>query len=129
MKFNPTLFLLSIALSIGVSSCVDAGYAGGGGNGYRSGGYNTYSTLPSNYNGSAYQHNGRYYSGGSYQTGNYNHQGHAYTSRYSHNGQYYYGGTHQHHAPQQRSGYNTNVHVNTPVVQQHINSQFLQGRR
>ncbi|MDB6007256.1 MAG: hypothetical protein JWR15_4243 [Prosthecobacter sp.] len=135
MKLTSSLLLIPLALSIGLSSCVDVGLGGGGysngngyGNGYRSG-YNTYTTLPPNYNGSAYQHNGRYYSGGNYQTGNYNHQGQTYTNRYSHNGQYYYGGSHQNYAPQQRSGYNSNVNLNTPILQQNVNSQFWQGGR
>ncbi len=122
MKLTSFLLLLPLALSLGMSSCVGPGYASGNGYG---GGYNTYSTLPSNYNGSAYNHNGRYYSGGNYQTGNYSYQGRPYTSRYSHNGQYYYGGSHQNHSPQHGRGHNANVRVNTPVLQQHSNLQLL----
>lgn len=138
MKHLTFLLILPLALSLGISSCVGPGYTGGGGyagggygNGYGGGGggFNTYSTLPRNYSGSAYNHNGRYYSGGQYQTGNYNHQGQNYTSRYSHNGQHYYGGSHQHYTPQHNSGYNSNLRVNTPVLQTHANSQFMQGRR
>lgn len=130
MKLTSFLFILPVALSLGLSSCVDTGYAGGGGygRGY-GGGFNTYSTLPSNYSGSAYNYNGRYYSGGNYQTGRYSYQGRPYTSRYSHNGQYYYGGSHQHYTPQRSSGYNSNVRVNTPVLQQHSNIQILPRHR
>lgn len=111
MKLNTSLFLLALVLSAAMTSCVDPGYAG---NGYGSG-YNTYSTLPRNYSGSAYLYNNRYYSGGQYQTGRYSYQGRNYDSRYFHNGQYYYGGNHQHYQgdghnhgsllPQQRNGY------------------------
>ncbi len=130
MKFTSFLLILPVALSLGISSCVDTGYAGGGGygRGY-GGGFNTYSSLPSNYNGSAYNHNGRYYSGGNYQTGRYSYQGRPYTSRYSHNGQYYYGGTHQHYTPQRSSGYNSNLRVNAPGLQQHSNIQILPRHR
>lgn len=126
MKHTAFLLVLPLALSLGVSSCVGPGY--GAGVGYNSGyggGYNTYSTLPVNYNGGAYNHNGRYYTGGAYQTGSYSYQGRPYTSRYAHNGQYYYGGSHQHYTPQRGNGYNTNLHVNTPLVQQRSNLQVL----
>lgn len=132
MKFTSMLLLLPVALSLGMSSCVGPGYGSGGGyggGGYGGGGYGggsgfgTYSTLPRNFNGSAYYHGGRYYSGGNYQTGNYNYQGRNYTNRYSHNGQYYYGGSHQHYTPQ-----NGSSHYN-PGMQPHMNSQFMQRRR
>lgn len=130
MKHLSFLLILPVALILGMSSCVDVGYAGGGGSGRGyGGGFNTYSSLPSNYSGSAYNHNGRYYSGGQYQTGSYSYQGRPYTSRYTHNGQHYYGGSHQHYTPQHNSGYNSNVRINTPVLQTHSNSQFMQGRR
>ncbi|QTN32903.1 hypothetical protein HZ994_11400 [Akkermansiaceae bacterium] len=48
--------------------------------------------MPNTFVGSAYYHNGQYYSGGSYQTGRYVYGGNPYTSRYYHNGQYIYGG-------------------------------------
>lgn len=105
MKLAHSLLLLSILAALSITSCVvDPGYAGGGyssrgpsyGPSYRSG-YNTYSTLPPNYSGSAYYSGGRYYSGGNYQTGRYSYQGRTYTNRYQHNGQYYYGGTHAHY--------------------------------
>ncbi|MHB1081340.1 MAG: hypothetical protein ACYC67_18225 [Prosthecobacter sp.] len=132
MKHSSFLLMLPLALSLSISSCVGPGFGGGGGygNGYSNGygGFNTYSTLPGNFSGSAYNHNGRYYSGGNYQTGNYSYQGRPYTSRYSHNGQYYYGGTHQNYSPQHNRGYNSNLRVNTPVMQTHSNSQFMQRR-
>ena len=140
MKFRPSNLILAFALSAGITSCVDPsfvgnGYGSGYGNGYGGGGYNSYTVLPSNYSGNAYNHNGVYYTGGRYQTGSYNHQGQTYNNRYYHNGQYYYGGNHQNHSPQQSNAnvrVNTpiaNMHVNTPNMQQHSNSQFWQGRR
>ena len=154
MKLTSSVFLLSIVLSAGMTSCVDPSFGGGGygggyggygsnfgnafgyGNGagygssypggYGNGGFNSYTTLPSNFNGNAYNHNGLYYTGGKYQTGSYSYQGQPYSNRYYHNGQYYYGGSHQNYSPQQTNGYNANVNVNTPVLQQHMNSQFLQ---
>lgn len=122
MKFTAALLLLPLGL--GVSSCAgpgSAGYGGGYGNGY--GGFNSYSTLPGNYNGSAYYHNGRYYTGGNYQTGAYSHQGRTYSSRYAHNGQHYYGGSHQHYSPHQGDSQNVSS------MQQHSDSQLLQRRR
>lgn len=111
MKFTPSLLFLPLLATLSITSCVvDSGYAGGGysSRGPSYSGYNTYTTLPSNYYGSAYYSGGRYYSGGNYQTGRYNYQGRTYTNRYQHNGQYYYGGTHAHypgdghnHGPQQ----------------------------
>lgn len=86
-------FLLPVVLlSLSLVSCVDPVLGGG----YR-GSVSTYSTLPLGYSGSAYQYNGRYYSGGQYQTGNYNYQGRQYTNRYYHDGRYYYGGSHAHY--------------------------------
>ncbi|OYW73952.1 MAG: hypothetical protein B7Z37_19580 [Verrucomicrobia bacterium 12-59-8] len=99
MKFSPYRLLLPAAALFAISSCVDPSMGGGysnNGAGYNRG-YNTYSSLPSNYSGSAYYHQGRYYSGGQHQAGNYNYQGRSYSSRYYHNGQYYYGGQHQNH--------------------------------
>ena len=59
-----------------------------------SGGH-SYTKLAQNHTGSAYFHQGRYYTGGHYQTGKFTHQGRPYTNRYYHNGQYYYGGEHK----------------------------------
>ena len=98
MKHTRSLLLLPLLGALSITSCVvDPGYAGGGyGNSFPSG-YNSYSTLPPNYSGSAYYLGGRYYSGGQYQTGRYSYQGKTYTNRYQHNGQYYYGGSHAHY--------------------------------
>ncbi len=98
MKHTRSLLLLPLLGALSITSCdVGPGYAGAGnGSNYRSG-YNTYSTLPPNYTGSAYYTGNRYYSGGNYQTGRYDYQGRTYTNRYQHNGQYYYGGTHAHY--------------------------------
>ena len=98
MKHTRSLLLLPLLGALSITSCdVGPGYAGAGyGNNYRSG-YNSYSTLPPNYTGSAYYTGNRYYSGGNYQTGRYDYQGRTYTNRYQHNGQYYYGGTHAHY--------------------------------
>lgn len=78
-----------------LSSCVDPGYSTY--NRHSSGGsrYGVYSTLPDSFIGSAYNYNGQYYSGGSYQTGRYIYGGNQYTSRYYHNGQYIYGGSYK----------------------------------
>jgi hypothetical protein len=114
MKLTSLLLILPLALSLGISSCVGPGYVGGVGYG---GGYNSYTTLPRNYIGSAYNHNGRYYSGGNYQTGSYSYQGRPYTSRYSHNGQYYYGGSHQNYSPQHGYGHNAPSQQNQPFGQ------------
>ena len=126
MKLPSSLLFFLLALSGGITSCVDAGLAGGG---YGNSGYNSYTVLPSNFNGNAYNHNGLYYTGGRYQNGSFNHQGQTYNNRYYHNGQYYYGGNHYNYSPQQRNGYRSNVNVNTPMLQSHINSQLLQQSR
>ena len=98
MKLHPYCLLLPALATLALSSCLNPMMPGGGysnyGGGYNNG-FNTYSTLPRNYAGSAYYHQGRYYTGGQHQTGNYNYQGQRYTNRYAHNGQYYYGGQHQ----------------------------------
>lgn len=87
------LLLPTVVLTLSLMSCADpqfyAGTTGGGS------GFTTYTALPPNYSGSAYLLDGTYYSGGQYQTGNYNYQGRAYPSRYYYNGQYYYGGNHR----------------------------------
>jgi len=90
------LLLPTVLLSFSLISCVDPMYSGGAG-GYSNNrsGFNTYSTLPPNYSGNAYLYNGRYYSGGQYQTGTYHDHGRQYSDRYYHNGQYYYGGQHR----------------------------------
>lgn len=102
MKTSLFRLILPVVTILSISSCVDPMYGGGYGSnsgsnsGYR-GSYNSYSTLPQGYSGNAYLYNGRYYSGGQYQTGHYSYQGRNYDSRYHHNGQYYYGGSHAHY--------------------------------
>ncbi len=114
MKLTTLLPLISLAAVLSLSSCVDAGYAGGG--------YNSYATLPLSYSGNAYLYNGRYYSGGQYQTGSYLNQGRNYGSRYYHNGQYYYGGSHAHY---RGDGHNHGVF---PPQQRTRYSSFMPGR-
>lgn len=78
-----------------LSSCVYPGYDLGR---YDSSGdsrYDVYSSLPDSYVGSTYYYDGRYYSGGNYETGMFFHKGKPYTSRYYHNGQYLYGGSYK----------------------------------
>ena len=89
---------LTISDSVWLSSCVEPNYAGGNYHSSPRGGYGVYNTLPGNFTGDAYYYNGRYYSGGSYQTGHYNHQGRSYNNRYYHQGQYFYGGNYQQHS-------------------------------
>lgn len=104
MKLTHSLFLLSLASCLSITSCLDPSFGSGyssGRSGY-GGGYNSYASLPNNYIGGAYLYNGRYYSGGNYQTGSYNHQGRTYANRYYHNGQYYYGGSHQNYGSVRR---------------------------
>lgn len=107
MKLSQSLFVLPLLLVAPLSSCVDTGYysgprpSHGSASVVASRGY--YTTLPSNYVGSAYFYNGRYYDGGNYQTGVYSYQGRTYNNRYYQNGQYLYGGVHQHHGSQQQN--------------------------
>jgi len=79
-------------------SCVDPGRSGSGHISSASRGAPVYATLPNTFAGNAYLHNGRYYSGGNYQTGRYHDHGRSYGNRYYHNGRYYYGGEYQQHA-------------------------------
>ena len=51
-----------------------------------------YASLPGDYRGDYYSHQGRYYYGGQREVGRYQWNGRYYNDRYSHNGQYYYGG-------------------------------------
>ncbi len=51
-----------------------------------------YASLPGDYRGSYYSHQGRYYYGGQREVGRYRSDGRYYNDRYSHNGRYYYGG-------------------------------------
>lgn len=92
MKLHSFLLFIPALATVALSSCAGPVMSGGGSS---NGGFHSYSTLPRNHTGSAYYHQGRYYTGGQYQTGKYNHQGRQYTSRYYHNGQYYYGGEHK----------------------------------
>jgi hypothetical protein len=116
------LLLPTVLLTLSLISCVDPSYSGGynsnsSGPSYASTGFNTYTTLPTNYSGNAYLVGGRYYSGGQYQTGNYSYQGRSYPNRYRYNGQYYYGGNHRAYGStvalqnngyiQQTNGFNT----------------------
>ena len=96
MKLNTCRLLIPAIALLTISSCVDPMMYGGGYSNY-GGGFGSYTTLPRYYSGHAYYHQGRYYTGGQHQMGNYNYQGRSYTSRYSHNGQYYYGGEHRHY--------------------------------
>ncbi len=88
MKLHPRCLLLPAMALLALSSCAEPTMSAGGAN--------TYSKLPANHKGSAYYHQGRYYTGGQHQTGSYTYQGRSYTSRYYHNGNYYYGGEHKH---------------------------------
>ncbi len=90
VHLQKALLLPTLLLTLSLISCADPSFSGG----YNGNGFNTYTTLPQNYSGNAYLVDGRYYSGGQYQTGNYNYQGRAYPNRYLYNGQYYYGGNH-----------------------------------
>lgn len=88
--------LIPVVASLTLSSCVvpvvdGTQYPSSGG------GHMVYTTLPTTFVGSAYYHQGRYYSGGNYQTGRYRYDGRVYDQRYSHNGRYYYGGRYQQH--------------------------------
>lgn len=94
MKLHPCRVFIPALAIFSLSSCADPMMSGSGSSSNR-GGYHSYTTLPRNHSGSAYYHQGRYYTGGQYQTGRYNHQGRQFTSRYYHNGQYYYGGEHK----------------------------------
>jgi hypothetical protein len=108
------LLIPTALLTLSLSSCVEPIYPAAYNNG---GGLNTYTTLPTNYSGSAYLLDGTYYSGGQYQNGNYLYQGRNYPNRYYYNGQYYYGGNHRAYGStvpvpnngyiQQNSGYRT----------------------
>ena len=94
------LLLPTVLLTLSLISCADPSFSGGyngnsNGPSYAGSGFNTYTTLPTNYSGNAYLYHGRYYSGGQYQNGNYTYQGRPYTNRYNYNGQYYYGGDHR----------------------------------
>jgi uncharacterized membrane protein len=81
----------TVLLTLSLTSCVEPMYPVA----YNSGsGFNTYTTLPTNYSGNAYFYNGHYYSGGQYQNGSYNYQGRAYPGRYLYDGQHFYGGNH-----------------------------------
>jgi hypothetical protein len=75
-----------------LSSCVYPGYDLGRRDSSGDSRYDVYPSLPDSYVGSAYYYNGRYYSGGTYETGRFFYGGKPYTSRYYHNGQYLYGG-------------------------------------
>ena len=107
------LLLPTVLLTLSLISCVDPSFSGGyngnsNGPSYAGSGFNTYTTLPTNYSGNAYLVDGRYYSGGQYQTGNYSYQGRSYPNRYNYNGQYYYGGDHRAYGstlPVQSNGY------------------------
>lgn len=87
MKLHSCCLLLPVLATLALSSCADPTISAGGAN--------IYTKVPKNHSGSTYYHNGRYYTGGQHQTGNFTHQGRQYTSRYYHNGQYYYGGEHK----------------------------------
>jgi hypothetical protein len=89
------LLICPLASVITLSSCVVPGYPGDTRYSSSRGASGVYNTLPTTFVGSAYYHDGRYYSGGNYQTGRYNYGGRQYTSRYYHNGNYIYGGRHQ----------------------------------
>jgi hypothetical protein len=78
----------------------------------RGSGYGVYSTLPNSFVGSAYYHNGHYYSGGNFQTGSYFNGGNRYTSRYYHNGRYIYGGSYKTYDSNRHHDHRTTNHSN-----------------
>lgn len=86
MKLHPCLLSLPASAMLVLASCAEPSMSGGP---------RTYAKLPRNHSGSTYYHQGRYYTGGQYQTGAFTYQGRRYTSRYYHNGRYYYGGVHK----------------------------------
>lgn len=93
MKLQLCSLLLSASAILALSSCEAPRMTTTQGGPHT--GVHSYTKLPPTHKGYAYYHQGRYYTGGQYQSGSYTHQGKRYTSRYYHNGQYYYGGQHQ----------------------------------
>ena len=122
IQLKKALLLPTVVLTLSLISCAEPTLSGrynanSGGPSLASNGFNTYTTLPTNYSGNAYLLDGRYYSGGQYQNGNYTYQGRNYNNRYLYNGEYYYGGDHRAYGSavpvqnnayyQQTSGYHT----------------------
>lgn len=103
MKTLITRLVLPALAGLCVASCTNPATSRGPGPGVNTAyasygtGFVTYSTLPVTYTGNAYRHQGRYYTGGRFETGRFQHNGQTYASRYYHNGRYYYGGTHQYY--------------------------------
>ncbi|MHB1082649.1 MAG: hypothetical protein ACYC67_24865 [Prosthecobacter sp.] len=87
MKLHHCALLISAFAALALPSCENPSMPDSGGH--------SYTKLPRNHTGSAYFHQGRYYTGGQYQTGQFTHEGRPYTNRYYHNGRYYYGGEHK----------------------------------
>lgn len=88
---------LPLAAAFGLAACSAHVYRDDGPR-YSSGGeYRVYATVPTDYVGEVYFYDGRYYSGGRYESGRYSYKGRTYSSRYYHSGRYYYGGNYQHH--------------------------------
>ena len=99
-QHKKALLLPTVLLTLSLISCAEPTVSGrynanSSGPSSASNGFNTYTTLPTDYSGTAYLLDGRYYSGGQYQNGNYTYQGRNYDNRYLYNGQYYYGGDHR----------------------------------
>lgn len=91
-------------------------------------GITTYRTLPTGYSGNAYHYNGRYYSGGRFESGNYSYLGRHYSNRYYHNGQYLYGGNHQHYQGSTRPRFGHSQSLNRPGVYRRSSSSPYQLR-
>ena len=94
MKF--TALSLLAALGLGLSSCVAPVAETGPGYTAVGVGVGVYPSLPVDYEGDYYLHEGRYYYGGRYEHGAYLYHGHHYSTRYFHSGHYYYGGKFAH---------------------------------
>jgi hypothetical protein len=98
MTMNPTISIVSLVIAAAsFSSCVVSDYPGGPVRGSVSSSFGVYDTLPNSYVGSAYRYQNRYYSGGKYETGNFQYKGRNYDNRYYHGGKYYYGGRNEYH--------------------------------
>lgn len=84
--------LSALAITGMLGSCIVPGFDDRGRHESYNPPFRVYQSLPTSFYGSAYYHDGRYYTGGQHQTGSYIHQGRQYTSRYRYNKSFLYGG-------------------------------------
>ncbi len=92
MNIRPALASASTALMLALASCSGPSATATLSAPPPPGSVGVIDTLPPGWNQPYYYYNSRFYYGGKWETGTFEHNGHTFPNRYAYNGTYFYGG-------------------------------------